>query len=289
METERRSRWDTSIRHDEHGKPVPFIFNEGDLEICKLLAPNQGVRPTWSYQYLPNSYIPALLKRSRKNVSRRLQEGACEPHNYFAQPDQPRVNFRDIIFSIGKNGRDELRSEGFKISPRPLRPIAHELMACITGSSFEYGSMRKQGVKIEPVQEKHDFYPDWPVFWLTTPHQQKKVFQEVDRGTEQFEAHPSNTTIDDKIEQYLDLGDALKKDAVVLFTTTRASRAEKFIERVKKVIDEKGVPHAYARGFAATHMPYDRFLEKIPPLSPWALTADYLRAGNIGTFNFLKS
>lgn len=282
-----RSRWDTSKRLDEKGKLTPLIFTGNDLDICKLLCPTQTVRTPWSYQYLPTGAIAKLLDRDLQYISNRLQELVCEPWNYLAQADQPQTNFRDIIYSIGANGVDELKEAGADIPRRSLRPLAHELMASLVAASFEYGSTTQKGVSIEVVKESHSFYPDWPVFWVTTPFQQKKVYLEVDRGTEQLESHPTNTTIDDKFAQYLTLGSGLK-DAVVVFVTVRRTRAEAMIERLKKAIDKAGVPHSYARSFAFTHIPYDRFLTKVPKLTDWAVTADYARAGASGPFNFMR-
>lgn len=282
-----RSRWDTSARLDDRGKPLPVIFGERDLEVCKLLSPVQGVRAPWSYQYLPTGYFHPLLKRGPTYFVNRLQELVCEPHKYVAQPDQPQNNFRDIIYSIGSNGIDELRETGAVIPRRTLRPLAHELMACVCAASFEYGSIKNPKVSIDVAEQALDFYPDWPKFWLTTPFQQKFVYLEVDRGTEQLESHPTNTTIDDKFAQYLSLGAGLK-DAMVVFVTVRRTRVEAMIERLKKAIDKAGVPHSYARSFAFTHIPYDRFLTKVPKLTDWAVTADYQRAGAAGPFNFMR-
>jgi hypothetical protein len=281
-----RSRWDTSKRVDGNGAQIPVLFTANDLDMCKLLCPVQGVRTPWSYQYLPTGYLAPLLGREAQYISNRAQELVCEPYNYLAQPDQPQTNFRDIIYSIGANGVDELREHNAEIPRRSLRPLAHELMASIVAASFEYGSIT-QGVSIEVVKENHAFYPDWPVFWVTTPFQQKRVYLEVDRGTEQLESHPTNTTIDDKLSQYLSLGPALK-DALVVFVTIRRTRADTMIERLKKAIDKAGVPHGYARSFAFTHIPYDRFLTKVPKLTDWAVTADYQRAGAAGPFNFMR-
>lgn len=283
-----RSRWDTSARLDEKGKPIPVVFGADDLEICRLFAPVQGVRQPFSYQYLPTGYVPLLLGRGKEYMINRLQQLVCEPHCYLAQPDQPRNNFRDIIFSIGANGIDELREVGHDVPRKALRRLPHELFNCIGAASFEYGSTQHKGVKIELVKERHDFYPDLPIFWLSTPHQEKKIYFEGDCGTEQLEAHPSNTTIDDKFEQYLCLGSELK-DSMVVFVTVRGTRVEKMIDRLKRIIDKRGMPHGYARSFAFTHIAYDRFLTKVPKLTDWALTADYQRAGSAGPFNFMRA
>ena len=283
-----RSRWDTSKRTDEKGKLTPLIFTANDLDICKLLCPTQTIRAPWSYQYLPTGTIAKLLDRDPQYISNRLQELVCEPWNYVAQPDQPEINFRDIIYSIGVNGADELREAGADIARRSsLRMLAHELLACISAASVEYGSMTQKGVSIETVQEKHNFRPDWPIFWLTTPFQQKRVYLEADRGTERLESHPTDVNIEDKLTEYLSLGPALK-DAMVIFVTVRRTRVEAMIERLKKAIDKAGVPHSYARSFAFTHIPYDRFLTKVPKLTDWAVTADYQRAGAAGPFNFMR-
>ena len=266
---------------------MPLFFTANDLDICKLFCPAQVLRAPWSYQYLPTSYVASLLQRDLRYTSDRLQELVCDPYNYVARPDQPQNNFRDIIYSLGTNGIDELKEAGAEIPRRSLRPLAHELMACTVGASFELGSITQPGVKIDVVKEQHDFYPDWPIFWLTTPFQQKRVYLEVDRGTEQLESHPTNTTIDDKLAQYLTLGPALK-DALIVFVTIRRTRAETMVERLKKVIDRVGAPHSYAASFVFTHIPYDRFLQKVPKLTDWAVTGDYQRAGKLGPFNFMQ-
>ena len=136
------------------------------------------------------------------------------------------------------------------------------------------------------IDRPKSFYADWPVFRLTTPYHRKKVFLEVDRGTEQLEKHPTNTTIDDKFDTYLKLGDKLR-DSVVVFVTVRPSRVERMIERLKYIIDEKQYPHGYARSFLFTYIKYDRYLTQTPKLSDWAVTTDYVRAGSLGSFNFL--
>ena len=282
-----RSRWDTTKRLNEEGKQIPLHFTGNDLDICKLLCPTQTIRTPWSYQYLPTGAIAKLLNRDLQYMSNRLQELVCDPWNYVSQPDQPQSNFRDIIYSIGTSGIDELKQLRADIPRRSLRPLGHELMACLVAASKEYGSMTQKGVSIETVKESHAFYPDWPVYWITTPFQQKRVYLEVDRGTEQLESHPTNTTIDDKLEQYLSLGADLR-DAMVVFVTVRQTRVDAMIERLKKVIDKKGLPKGYARSFAFTHIPYDRFLTKVPKLTDWAITADYQRAGAAGPFNFMR-
>jgi hypothetical protein len=63
------------------------------------------------------------------------------------------------------------------------------------------------------------------------------------------------------------------------------------IELLKKVIDTKGYKHSLSRHFCFTWVQYDRFLNKIPKLTDWIITGEWLQAGpaaNYPAFTFVK-
>ena len=84
----RHSRWSDEPRRDSAGKPIPIRFGENDLEVCKLLASSTVCRAPWSYQYLPSTYIPAILQRGDA-LKRRLDWLTDEPNWYVQRPVQP--------------------------------------------------------------------------------------------------------------------------------------------------------------------------------------------------------
>jgi hypothetical protein len=158
----RNSRWSIEGHKDQKGRLIPVLFGASDLEICKLLAP---IRNPWGYQYLPTSYFHLLLNRGRA-MSKRLDDLTDKPNCYIKRPEQPRNNYRDIVYALDNRGADELRAAGFDLSRLHLRQLPHELMACLIAASFEYGAV-KHNIPIIP-KEWPDviFRPDWIPFQL---------------------------------------------------------------------------------------------------------------------------
>jgi hypothetical protein len=284
MESSLHSRWSHKPRLDDAGELCPFIFNSNDLEICRLLTPQ--AREPWGYQYLPTRYIAGLSGRSYGAVRARLSKMHPEPYAYIKLPDQPRNNYRERIFAIAPNGLSEIREAGIDFPKFKLRRLPHELMACIIAASFEYGARKH---KLSITVDNHvraDFYPDWPIFKVADI----KVWLEADTGSETIShsADPDTTTIGAKFDNYLKLiKDGHFKKSVAVFVTTRETRKNSMIEVLKKAIDKKRMDHDVADQFLFTHITYDRFLNKLPMLTDWAIKADYQRAG-AEPFNFLK-
>ena len=283
----RHSRWSDEPRRDEHGKPVPIRFHEADLDVCKLFAPGTNRYP-WSYQYLPTSYIIALLRRG-SNLKRRLDWLTDEPNWFLQRPVQPRNLSRELIYALHKRGADELREAGIEVPKYRLRPLSHELMACLCAASFEIGAR----IHEMPIKTH-----EWPIGilrpdWLPFQIGPTLVLLEADTGSETLYSKEDATTISGKFEQYLQLiqDETLRrtfktKDVLVLFVTTRQTRRDSMIEVLKKVIDSLGLEHEYAAHFAFSAIKYDRFLNTIPKPSDWIVASDHARAG-IGPVNFV--
>lgn len=284
----RHSRWSDEPRRDATGKPIAVRFGEADLEVCKLLAPYMACRAPWSYQYLPSTYIPAILQRGTA-LKRRLDWLTDEPNWYVQRPVQPRSLTRELIYALDKRGADELREAGIDVPKYRLRPLSHELMACLCAASFEIGA-RKHGLPIRTFEwPTSSLRPDWLPFQLG----QTLVLLEADTGSETLYSKEDATTISGKFEQYLQMIDdgSLRrafrtKDIVVLFVTTRPTRRDSMIEVLKKVIDDLGLRHGFAEHFAFAAIKYDRFLNTIPKPSDWIVATPHPRAG-FGPMSFV--
>jgi hypothetical protein len=275
---------ETATRDDRWNPKPPkaFDFTANDLALCKLFVP--FAREPWGYQYLPTHYIGPLVGRSYTVIRDRAKDLVAL--GYLALPDQPRTYDRFRIFSNGPNGLAEVREAGIEFPKFKLRQLKHELMACLIAASFEYGA-NKNGLEIVTRGRPDcDVYADWPLFTINGT----TVWLEADTGTETqaISANPDVTTIAGKFEEYLKLiHDRQFKNSMAIFVTHKITRMESMIEVLKKVIDHLGLPHRYADHFGFSHMQYDRFLHKIPPLTDWAVTQDYKRAGG-EAFNFVK-
>jgi len=275
-----RNRWSDAPRKDANGKIIPVRFVETDFPICALLDPSNTSRDPWSYQYLPTSYIPLLLGRGTNGCADRCGELFCRPGSYLAQPDQPRNNYRDIIWNIGKGGIMELRDAGFTIRDTRLRRLPHELMVSLVMASIEYGA-KKHNLPAAKATFAGDFIPDRAITLAGRP-----VFIEADTGTETLEG-VNGTNIAEKFEQYLKL--ITLRASMVLFVTTRQTRRDSMIALLRKVIDGARHDRDLARHFAFSHIEYTRYFNKIPKLTDWAIASDYQRASNKhGPFNFLR-
>lgn len=274
-----RSRWNVGPRRRLDGCAEPILFGPSDLDICKLLTADAPIRRPWAYPFLPTSYFAPLLQRGSKSVPKRIRK--LTDWGYLSKPEQPRTNSREIVYSIAKAGLDALRDHGFAVIRRPHRQLAHDLLASIVAASFELASMTRADTLIDPNSGvgQLDIVPDWPPFRFVTRHASRIVFIEADLGTETLDG-PGATTIAGKLDRYLSLiFRQLTGRPLFLFVTTRPSRAESMVELLKRVIDRNGYPHDYAEPFAFTHIPYDRFVSRIPKLTDWAVSQPYQRAG----------
>lgn len=277
----RHSRWSDEPRRDSAGQPIAVRFGESDLEICKLLAPSTNCRAPWSYQYLPSTYFPAILQRGGA-LKRRLDWLTDEPNWYIQRPVQPRNLSRELIYALHKRGADELREAGIEVPKYRLRPIPHELMACLCAASFEIGA-RVHDLPITTHEwPVGNLRPDWLPFQIGPT----LVLLEADTGSETLYSKEDATTISGKFEQYLQLlTDGMlrrtfrTKDILVLFVTTRETRRDSMVEVLKKVIDGLGLAHEYAAHFGFSAIKYDRFLNTIPKPSDWIVRSPHLRAG----------
>lgn len=151
----RRSRWVAPKGH--------INLTPRDLEICKLLTPYTQVRCPWSYAYLPTRYFAPLLETGALYTPNRLAQ--LRAAGYVTLPDQPRNNFRDLIYQLGKAGASEVRELGhqFELVPRVL---AHELGSCLLAADIELGA-RKYALPLDIVSIPGlTKLPDWPVFTL---------------------------------------------------------------------------------------------------------------------------
>lgn len=261
----RRSRW---------VKPKLKVgFHATDLSICKLLTPYAHVRDPWGYSYLPSNYFAPLLERGQGHVPDRLTE--LRAGEYLTLPDQPRSNNRYLIYQLGKAGAAEVREEGYKFELEP-RSLSHELGACLVAASFELGS-RKHNLPIHilptPDIAKR---PDWPVFSIAG----REVLLEFDTGSESLDV------IERKYQCYLAAIDQkLLRRPLVVFITTKKLRVENMIAKLERTVDENHYPYKIAEHFAFGSIEYDRFLNKIPKPSDWAVTTQYARAYG-GPFSF---
>jgi hypothetical protein len=256
----RRSRW-------ARPKNKNVVFQATDLAICKLLTPYVHARDPWGYTYLPSNYFAPLLGRGDHNVPDRLPKLRAD--DYLTIPDQPRFNHHYIIYQLGNTGVAELHEEGFHFRVDP-RALAHELGACLVAASFELGS-RKHNLPIQilptPDISKR---PDWPVFSMSG----REVLLEFDTGSESLEV------IERKFECYLEAAEKkLLRRPLFLFITTKKLRVANMIEKLKRTIDHNHYPYKLAEHFAFGAMEYDRFLNKIPKPTDWAVVSQYERAG----------
>ena len=262
-------------RLKKNGQLKPLVFNDGHLEMVKLLSPVKA-RDPWSYQYLPVRYVPALLGQSLEYGRKQVTWLASEPWNYLHLPEQSEIYSCPLIVSVGKEGKQELRHIGVSLPNKPLRPIPHELLACISAASFEYGA-KQHGFKIEVVEREADVTPDWPVFKLTG-EKEHIIFLEADMGRESLTGDASNT-ITSKLLRYAQLFENYD-DLYAVFVTTRPSRVTAMAYLARKL------PRSVRSRFLFTSIKYNRFLTKIPPLTDWAISGEWKTA--YGTFSFLK-
>jgi hypothetical protein len=252
----RRSRWDD---------PSPAkMFTESDLEICKLLAPSIQAREPWGYHYLPTSYFGPLLNRGLHGAGNRANALRGQPH-YTTLAEQPHDNYRQLIYQLYRGGAEALREAGYEIKLHP-RATSHELLACIIAASFEIGARQNNlPLKLLHVDDLPAI-PDWPVFQM----QGRAVFIEADMGTESI-----GGKVAEKLERYHKLiDDKMVRRPIILFVTIMPDRCGTFLEELRYH------PREYAEYFATTSIRYDRFLNTIPPLSGWAVTTGYQRAGH---------
>lgn len=280
--TRRRSRWSTDPKLAPDGKPVGFAFTEGDLDICKLLAFSARAREPWSYEYLPTSWFAPLLGRGSHRVPARLRDLSSKPHFYIAKPDQPRSNCRDIIYALASKGVDAVRESGVAVPRLSRHRLAHALMANLIAASFELASHEVAGAVIETAVRlpRLATIPDWRPFRLSAPAGAFTVFIEADMGTETLSANENANTIDGKFVAYLRLTrEPALKNPLFVFVTTRRTRRDSMIERLKRVIDRERYEHDSAGHFAFAHIAYDRFLNTVPKPGPWAVSEPYQRAG----------
>jgi Replication-relaxation len=256
----------TKTRQSRWGIPPPVkMFTASDLEICKLLAPSIQARYPWGYQYLPSyHFAPLLGRRGNEWTRKRVSTLRGRPH-YTALAEQSHNNYRQPIYQLYRGGADALTEAGFPMKLKP-RPTSHELLACIIAASIEYGA-RQNNLPIK-LLETSDLpaNPDWPVFTL----QGRAVFIEADMGTESMHAQ-----VAEKLQRYHKLiDDKIIKRPIILFVTIMPDRCGTFLEELRYH------PKHYAEYFATTSIRYDRFLNTIPPLSGWAVTTKYQRAGS---------
>ena len=163
-------------------------------------------------------------------------------------------------------------------SARTHTPRAHGVHIA---ASFEIGA-KQHDLDIKPIGELDlpiNIRPDWPIFTL----QGRTVFLEADTGTETINADVDSqaTNIREKFEHYLALihSKAVKRPFIA-FVTTKRTRRDSFIERLKRVIDQNRYPHEYAECFGFASIDYDRYLNAIPEPSAWAVEKGFLRAGH---------
>lgn len=259
------------------GKPKPFVLYASDVEIIKLFGP----RKPWTYRFLPTSYFPSLVGRTGYlgNRLKRLRE---RPKRYLSLAEQPYNNYRDYIYEIGAGGVAELTEEGidFKRPPSITRP-AHTLLSNMIAASFEYGA-QKHELSINLHKTEGKAQPDWPVFSVGGSH---PIYLEADMGTERVDKpdhDPKNevTSIERKFECYLELLE--EHPALVLFVTILPERLPNLIKKLGKVITDLDYPPEFAEMFAFQVLtPFDRFLNKIPKLSDWAVTGAWQRTNNL--------
>ena len=278
-----RKRWGKKEpRLKEDGSVKPLLFIEQDLELCKLLAPQIALREPWSYQYLPTKYFSPLLGRGVRGVPRRASALASDPYSYLQlAPGQAEFYFVEQIYRLGPMGKDELKGAGYKF-PKGYhyRAIPHELMCIVCAASFEIGA-KKHGLSIKRHSIKIDFYPDWSPFKLG----KTTVLFECDRDTASLESSlERSSAIEGKLENYLSvIKDGF--DGMVIFFVTTNYRQSEIIELIKKVIDRRRHPHAYAAQIGVMCIEYDQFTKRPLP-TDWAVTKSYERAGH-DPFSFI--
>src|ERR1700704_168890 len=153
------SRWGDEKKLNKNGKHIPVRFGPGDLEVCKLLSPG---RLPWGYHNLPTSYFAPLLDRGPVALSKRLAELRSRPYRYIQLSEQPRNNYRDLIYKLAPAGLDELREAGLDLPPLKSKRVPHELMCSVIAASFEFGA-GQHSIVIDRVPWPKDakFRPDW--------------------------------------------------------------------------------------------------------------------------------
>ena len=268
METKRRSRWDNKK------SDAPFRWEESDLDICKLFAPNVPAHNPWGYTYLPSSFVPVLLDRGAY-AKKRLRP-LCD-HRFLRKPEQPRNNYRNIIYALESKGADKLKEIDFQAQVRQRR-LAHELQSCMIAASFEIGARKhNHSIKIKDAITD-EVRPDWHIF---TVGKSAPIYIEADTDSEDLtSSNPQANTIEGKFEAYLSLiKQGVLGKSLILFFTVLPSRRDSMVALLKDVMDTHHLPYKYADHFGFMAIPFDRYLNKLPDPTPWALTHDYKRAG----------
>jgi hypothetical protein len=278
-----RDRWGKKEpRLNEDGSLKPVFFTGQDLEICKLLAPQINAREPWSYQYMLTKYFGPVLGRGPQGAGDRVSELASDPYSYLElAPGQPEFMFVQQIYRLGPMGKDKLKKAGYTFPRRyHYRAFPHELMCIVCAASFEIGA-RKHGLSLKQQSMKLDFFPDWPPFKLGTT----TVLFECDRNTASLESNlEQSSAIEGKLENYLSIIHKGFGGMVIFFVTTHYRQSE-IIELIKKVIDRKRYPHAYAAQIGVMYIEYDQFTKRPLP-TDWAVKNSYERAGH-APFSFV--
>jgi hypothetical protein len=285
----RRSRWKKPpIVRDDGSKFAPII-TQNDEAIFRLLTNGSAQRRPWGYPALRTNYISALLGRDHTTVRQRLDELAASRYLYL--PDQPRNNFRHLIYALDKEGADHIAIS----RPRHSRWFKHELEQCDIAASFELATKENGRISIIPwpVIYSSDSFPDktrqssnpmalpvgdrtiradWEPFVLKIEGKRRPFFFmpgfEADTGTEPMDATDGErSSIRQKFVDYLDIIDRGTYEQhfgattfYIPFITMSETRMQHMIELLHQVITSKGYPKEHARRFLFKNIPshYDK-------------------------------
>lgn len=301
----RRSRWKKPPILREDGSKFAPILTSNDGDIFRLLTNGSAQRRPWGYSSLRSNYASALLGRDHTTVRQRLDELASAGFLYL--PEQPRNNFRHLIYALDSSGADQL---GIK-RPRHSRWFKHELMQCDIAASFELATKENERVKIFPwpVIFSSDTFPDgtrrannpmaipagdrriradWEPFVLKVEGKRKPFFFmpgfEADAGTEPMDATDGErSSIRQKFLDYLDVIHNETYEShfgattfYVPFITMSEARMAHMMELLAQVIASKGYPKEYARRFLFKCIP--SHYDKPAPATGHMVTGEWQRA-----------
>ena len=290
--TKRRSRWKKPPILKEDGSQHRAQPTENDEAIFKLLSSAYEHRRPWGYSALRTNYISALMQRDHSTTIQRLDVLAAKPNNYVYLPEQPKNNFRHLIYALDENGAKHIGTK----KPRHSRYFRHELMQCDIAASFELATKEHEHIKLFswpailsedrfppntrklpnpayiPVADGEAIRADWDPFIIKVegkarPYTFMPGF-EADTGTEPLDAtDPARSSIRKKFLDYLYVIDKRiyashfgANTFQVPFITMDQTRMEGMIQLLEQIIRERDYPKDYARRFIFKHIPgfYDK-------------------------------
>lgn len=302
--TKRRSRWTKDDIRDKNGKPKRVTVTDNDIAILKLLAPTFDRAP-WGYRFLRSNYIYKLLGREKYTILERLDLLSTKSNNYLGLPDQPRNNFRAIVYELGDAGSRELKAAGLDLPKRKDTSIdrfRHELLRCDIAASFEIATQEHAEIKILPwpaikgdhthggipISRTDTIFPDWHPFAIERQESPRYTFIvgfEADCMTMPLETNDTKrSSIQKKFLDYLRVlhNDTIKSHfgfntKFFPFVTLDTDHMNAMMELLTKIIARERLNPVFARSFGFKVMP--SFYATPAPATGHMITEPWSRAG----------